>query len=267
MSNWQHKYKGLLNAVLALSAFTSHAAEVPVAVVNGVNISGGLLDRIVKANEAQGQADSPALRAALKDELIARELMTQEALKRGLDKRKDHEDALMVQRQNYLIDALLQDELSKQALTEADFKAEYERQVKVLKTGDLQQYLPATIVLENEADARSVITALRSGQSFESLAKAKSIDPSKERGGEMGWMLTEQMTPLISNVLVNLAVGTVTVAPIQVGPYWHVVKLLNKRPYQIPSFEESKPQLQAALLQNRRLALLKKLQDSAKITR
>ncbi len=243
------------------------AADAPVAVVNGVSIPARLMDRNVQANVAQGQSDSPALRAALRDELIARELMTQEAVRRGLDKRRDTEDALQVLRQNVLIDALLQDDLSKTPITEAELKAEYDRQVKLLSAGDLQQYQLATIVLENEADARAVMAALRSGQSFESQARARSVDASKERGGELGWLLADQMTPAISNVVVNLATGSVSAAPIQVGPFWHVVRLLGKRPYQVPAFEQSRPQLQAALMQNRRLALLKKLQDSARITR
>ena len=64
-------------------------------------------------------------------------------------------------------------------------------------------------------------------------------------------------------MVVNLAPGAVSAAPIQVGPYWHVVKLLAKRPYQVPGFEESKNQLQTAVVQNRRMALLKKLSDAA----
>ncbi len=266
-SSWMAWTKAVLGTLALVGAAGAWAADAPVAVVNGVSIPARLMDRNVQANVAQGQSDSPALRAALRDELIARELMTQEAVRRGLDKRRDTEDALQVLRQNVLIDALLQDDLSKTPITEADLKAEYDRQVRVLSAGDLQQYQLATIVLENEADARAVMAALRSGQSFESQARARSVDASKERGGELGWLLADQMTPAISNVVVNLATGSVSAAPIQVGPFWHVVRLLGKRPYQVPAFEQSRPQLQAALMQNRRLALLKKLQDSARITR
>lgn len=266
-SIWVTRTSAVVGALALVGAVGAWAADPPVAVVNGVSIPARLMERNVQANVAQGQSDSPALRAALRDELIARELMVQEAARRGLDKRRDTEEALQVLRQNFLIDILLQDELGKAPITEADLKAEYDRQVRVLSAGDLQQYQLATIVLENEADARAVMAALRSGQSFESQARARSLDPSKERGGELGWLLADQMTPAISNVVVNLSTGAVSAAPIQVGPYWHVVRLLGKRPYQVPTFEDSRPQLQAALLQNRRLALLKKLQDSARITR
>ena len=240
------------------------SADAPVAVVNGVAIASGLLDRTVQANVTQGQRDTPELRAALRQELVARELMTQEAQKRGLDKLPATQDALQTLRQNLLIDLVINDEFTKNPITDAELKTEYERQVKALKaSGELQQYQISTIVLATEADARSVMTALRSGQAFDALAKARSMDPSKDKGGELGWFLPDQIAPAISNVVVNLAPGAVSAAPIQVGPYWHVVRLNAKRPFQVPGFEESKALVQAAVVQSRRAALLKRLSDAA----
>ena len=264
-ANWK---SGLIAGVLSLGvAQLAWSADATMAVVNGVKIPASLLERSVKAGVAQGQSDTPALRTALEQELIARELMVQEASRRGLDKLQETEFALQTLKQNLLIDVLVQDELNKNPITEADLKAEYERQVKVLNTSNLQQYQLATIVVGSEAEARMVMVSLSTGKSFESQAKAYSMDPNKERGGESAWLLPEQITPAISNVLVNLSIGSVSVAPIQVGNYWHVVKLLGKRAYQAPSFDESKNLLQAALVQNRRTALLNKLQEAAKIKR
>ena len=243
-----------------------HAADAPLAVVNGVAIASGLMDRTVQANVAQGQKDTPELRAALKQEFIARELMAQEAQKRGLEKLPATQDALMGLRQNLLIDLLMNDEFSKNPVTEAELKAEYERQVKVLKSaGDLQQFQIFSIVVGTEAEAKTVQAALKSGQAFDAVAKSKSLDPSKDKGGELGWFLPDQMTPAISNVVVNLAAGAVSAVPIQVDPYWHVVKLAAKRAYQVPGFDESKNLLQTAVVQNRRSALLKKLSDAATV--
>jgi peptidyl-prolyl cis-trans isomerase C len=245
-------------------AGTAISADAPLAVVNGVSIPARLMARNIEANVAQGQKDTPELRAALRQEFIARELMVQEAQKRGLDKLPATQDALQGLRQNLLIDLVLNDEFTKNSVTEAELKAEYERQVKALMSaGDLQQFQISSIVVASDADARSVMTAVRSGQAFDVVAKARSMDPSKDKGGELGWFLPDQIAPAISNVVVNLAPGAVSAAPIQVGPYWHVVKLLAKRPYQVPGFEESKNQLQTAVVQNRRMALLKKLSDAA----
>lgn len=262
-----HVKAQLMAAMLWGAAGLAAAQGAAVATVNGVAIPARWMDRNVQANVAQGQADSPALRSALREELIARELMVQEAQRRGLDKQQEIDDALKVMRQNVLIDALVQDELKKTPITETDLRTEYDRQVKSLGPGELSQYQVATIVVESESEARAVMASLRGGQAFDALARSRSLDASKERGGELGWFLPDQITPAISNVVVNLAPGAVSAAPIQVGSAWHVVRLMAKRPYQVPGFDESRPTLQAAVVQARRLALLKKLQDAAKISR
>lgn len=243
------------------------AADAPLAVVNGTSIAASALERAMEPYAAQGQKDNPQLRAALTEELIARELMVQEAQKRGLDKLATTQEALQMLRQNLLIDVLLNDEFSKRPVTPDDLKAEYERQVKLLKANELQQHQLAVIVTESEADARAAMAELKSGKAFDAVAKARSVDASKDKGGDLGWLLPEQITPAISNVVVNLSAGGVSAAPIQVGRLWHVVKLVGKRPYEIPAFQDSQQQLQAAVVQQRRTALLQKLQEAAKIKR
>jgi peptidyl-prolyl cis-trans isomerase C len=254
----------LVCALSVWGAGVAHAADAPVAVVNGMSIPARLMDRNIQANLAQGQRDTPELRAVLKQELIARELMAQEAQKRGLDKLPAAQDALLALRQNLLIDLVLNDEFTKNPITDAELKTEYDRQVKALKSaGDLQQFQIYTIVVASESDAKAVQTELKSGQAFDALAKSRSMDPSKDKGGELGWFLPDQIAPAISNVVVNLAPGAVSAAPIQVGAYWHVIKLAAKRAYQVPGFEESKNLVQTAVAQSRRSALLKKLSDAA----
>ena len=152
MLHYQWMRRGFLTAT-CLFAFAAQAADAPVAVVNGVSIAARLMERNVQANVAQGQKDTPELRAALKQELVARELMAQEAQKRGLDKLPATQDALTAMRQNLLIDLVLNDEFTKNPISEAELKTEYERQVKALKAGgDLQQFQISTIVLPTEAD-------------------------------------------------------------------------------------------------------------------
>lgn len=74
---------------------------------------------------------------------------------------------------------------------------------------------------------------------------------------------TDATGTAISNVVVNLASGTVSAASIQVGPYWYVVRLNAKRPFQVPGFEENKALVPSAAVQSRRAALLKRLSDAA----
>ena len=97
----KHLIYSILFGLLALSQ-ASYAADKPskandvdfFATVNGTPLTNGLLDLNVKAALAQGQKDTPELKNALKDELINRELLTQESIRQGLDKDIDFRDQI-----------------------------------------------------------------------------------------------------------------------------------------------------------------------------
>lgn len=260
----------VLVAGLALSgfAYAEDKSKLPsgaAAVVNGVTISDKTLDKIVKANVAQGQKESPELRKVILDELVARELFIQAANKQGLDKTPEVQERLAQLRQDLLIAALEGDYLKKHPITDSDLKAEYDRQINLI--GDSQEYNLKQIIVASEADAKAIISALKRGESFEQLAKEKSLDPSKAQGGNLGWVLAKQIIPEIANVLANMSRGSLTAAPIQTNLGWHVIKLEDSRQFKAPTFEESKVRVQQTLMQNKRIELLGKLREGAKIVK
>ena len=78
----------VLMAVLTLAA-AAHAQSGALAKVNGVTIPQSRADILVKEMTGQGRPDTPEMRDAIKQELINREIVAQEALKKGLDKRAE----------------------------------------------------------------------------------------------------------------------------------------------------------------------------------
>ena len=68
-------------------------------------------------------------------------------------------------------------------------------------------------------------------------------------------------------MVVNLAKGKVTAAPIQTPAGWNVLRVEDVRPFVPPKFEESTNQLRASLVQQRRAAYLTQLREAAKISR
>ena len=85
MNKTQNRLKQLLLWCVALSMAGAAGAS-SVATVNNVKIESDLMDLVVANSVAQGAKDTPELRAALKQELIAREVMVQEAKKQNVDK-------------------------------------------------------------------------------------------------------------------------------------------------------------------------------------
>lgn len=253
----------LLCSVLGASALWAQAPAGALATVNGVALSQAAFDKLVQNTIAQGQKDTPQLRQNLKTELIARELLLQEANRRGLDKREGVQQALVTLQQNFMIDLLVNDHLAQNPIAETDLKAEYDRQSGLLKGAE--QFQLRHIVTASEAEGKAVIAALKAGKDFAALAKEKSIDVSKDRGGQLGWLLSNDIVPPVLQAISSLKKGALTASPVAVDGRWHVVQVEDKRPFQVPKFEESLPQLRQALLQQRRIQLLEQLAKSANI--
>lgn len=241
----------------------SAAAQPAVGSVNGVVVPGALLEQIVKNNARQDIQDTPELRQAIRNELLLREVMAQEAVKRGLDKTPESQNQLLLLRQNLLAELLLSDHLEKNPISSEDVRKEYDRQARLLN--GVQQYKISHVVAGNEADAKTAMARLKKGEKFDVVARDMSLDASKHQGGDLGWLLPDQIVPLISNVVVNLSKGAMAAAPIQTSAGWHVIRLDDMRPYVVPGLEESKERVRQGLQQQQRAAFVQKLQSSAQI--
>jgi peptidyl-prolyl cis-trans isomerase C len=238
-----------------------------IASVNGVAISQGLLELNLKGAIAQGQKDSPELRQTLKEELINRELITQAATKEGLEKNLDLPSQVAQLKQTLMIQAYIENHFQKNPIPDAKLREEYDRQRKLIGEGaTASQYRISQIIVANEGDAVDLIRRIQKGELFGKLAQEYSIDPaSKANGGQLGWVLAGQVVPAVSNVMVNLNKGAISNAPIQTQGGWVIVKVDDKRPFKVPSFEESKPQLRQALVQQYLVETVKKLRETARI--
>ena len=254
-------------ALLMTSCALSFAQGKPtgsMASVNGVAIPEALLIQNVNVNLAQGQKDSPELRQVIKEELINREVLSQESARLGLDKTPEAQAQFAQLRQTFLVELLLSDLMKRSPITDAEIKAEFDRQMASLV--DAQQYKISLIVLPTEDMAKSVLARLRKGENFSKVATEQSIDPSKKDGGNVGWVLPAQILPAISNVMVNLNKGSLVAAPIQTAAGWNIIKLEDKRAFKAPQFEEAKNETRQLLLQKQRFEYVKKLREAAKVT-
>ena len=59
--------------------------------------------------------------------------------------------------------------------------------------------------------------------------------------------------------------GTVSANPIQTPVGWVIIKVDDKRPFKVPSFDEAKPQLRQALVQQYIAESVKTLRANARI--
>ena len=256
-------------AAVPAPAPTKGAAAAPaqsetIATVNGKPISEAKLELLVRERVAQGQQDSPELRSFLKQELINREVIHQESVKRGLDKNPDVQLQLDMVRQGVLVAAFLQDHLKRNQPSEAALKSEYER-IKS-QQGD-KEYRARHILVKTEEEAKEAIDQLAKGVKFETIAAEKSLDTgSKNNGGDLNWAPPGRYVKPFADALTHLKKGEITQTPVQTQFGWHVIQLQDERALKVPSFEEAKGRLVQMLSQQSLQKVVSDLRSKAKIS-
>ena len=230
----------------AAAAAAATAAANSIATVNGKAVPKNRADALVAAQAAQGRPDSEELRQAVREELIRREILSQEAQKKGLDKKSDIQGQMDLARQSVLIGAYMQEFVKSHPISEDAIKKEYET-VKA-QLGD-KEYKARHILVESEAEAKDIIAKLKKGDKFEDLAKQSKDPGSKDRGGDLGWAAPSSYVKPFSEAMTKLEKGKFTETPVKSDFGYHVIMLDDSRELKLPSIEEAKPQLAQRLQQ------------------
>ena len=260
------KTRLLISVSVAATLISAPCFAQNAVIVNGKAITKTQLDKLVQKS---GQPDNPQVRDQAREMLVTKELILQEADKRGVIQKESVREQLEQSRVGILVAAVFEDYVEKEGVTEAELKAAYES-VKAQYTG--KEYHVEHILVEKEADAKAIITQLKAGGNFEEIAKAKSKDPgSAPSGGDLGWVTEKSLVPEFSKAMVQLKPGQVTDKPVKSQFGWHVIKMMDSRDMKAPSFDELKAQLKQMIAsdQNWQKAkfseMMQKLRAKAKI--
>jgi len=247
----------------ALAINPAFADDKSAAMVNGVSIPQARIDMHVKVAVEQGQSDSPELRKAIREEIINREVVAQEASKLGLDKNANVQQQAELAKQQVLVNAFVQDYIKNHPVSDDQLKQEYDK-LKA-KLGN-KEYNARHILVETEAEAKTIIAQLGKKAKFDKLAADKSKDAgSAERGGSLGWAVPSNFVQPFADALLSLKKGEYTMEAVQSPFGWHVIKLDDVRELKVPPFEELKPQLQQRLQQQSLQKAITELRAKARI--
>lgn len=235
-----------LLVVLLVTAFPAMAQNL--ATVNGKAIPASKAEPFVKQALAQGQKDTPQLRAMIKDRLVGTEVLLQEAEKAGYSKNEDVKIQIEMARQQILIQSLMRAHVEKNPVSEADIKAAYDKWKA--QNGD-NEYHPFHILVEKEDDAKAIISKLKGGAKFEELAKQSKDTGSAGKGGDLDWVSQANVPPAFATALATLKKGQFTETPVKTEVGFHVIKLDDVRPLKLPTLEEVKQQIGESLVQEK----------------
>jgi parvulin-like peptidyl-prolyl isomerase len=234
--------------IFLFAATCAHAQdEKPLAVVNGKAIPGSALVQAVQRAVDKGAIDTPELRSAVKSQLIARELFAQEARALGLDRDPAVNEAAEEARTNAMV-ALYLKGIQPKRVTESDVKAQYARIVASLGP---EEYKLRIILVGELIRANEALAAAGLGEPFAAIAQRYSIAPSATRGGELDWVSfksppiegrTNGLPLPVAQALEKLKPGDVS-APLAFKDQWLIVRLEEKRPTVVLSFDQARSAL------------------------
>jgi peptidyl-prolyl cis-trans isomerase C len=239
------------------------AAAKPIATVNGVPVPQARAEFLMQQQQQRGAPDNEQLRSMVRDELVNREVIAQEAQKAGVAKQPEVQTQLDIARQEIIVGAYLRDWARKHPITDAEVQKEYDR--AKAQHGD-KEYRARHILVETEDQAKGLIAELKKGAKFDELATKNSKDTgSAQRGGDLDWNVPATYDKQFSEAMVKLEKGKYTEAPVRTRFGFHIIQLDDVRPAKFATLAEVKPRIQQMLVQTKIEELIRGLRAKAKI--
>jgi peptidyl-prolyl cis-trans isomerase C len=238
----------LLAFLAALAACQTQAPSVPgtlpstgevLVTVNGHSVHQSMLDATMEnlPPELRAQIETMSPPEALIEQLVAQELLYQEAITRGLHNDQKLATRLALAERMVLTQAVLE-AVTAERTTDDSVKAWFDEHLVQFSRPQVKL---ASIVVTDQALAEKTAAEAQAGGDFSALAAERSLDPKgKATGGEMGWFGVDRVLPQLQGALERATPGTV-IGPEAIQGAFHVFKVLDTRAT-VP-FEEVKDEV------------------------
>ena len=268
-----------LVATAALAADSGPAADAVLASWKGgaIQVRDWLAAYAVKTVPEQRALATPDGRALLLRDLERYSLLVQDAERRGYGQHVLVLDAM----RNAAIDALTAKTLAvaPEAISDADVAAEYEATRTRFQRPSIRR--ASLIAVASEAEAKALLRELRgtTREHFGSVARLRSLDPTRRQSGELGWFTHEgrgtegnpmpAVAPFVEATFALPRVGALSPRPLRLEQGFGVLMLTGEGPAFSTPFEEAaaliREQLAARRSAQRIEELVTQLRASVKV--
>lgn len=244
----------LVAAIAVHGVARAEDADPVIATVGGEEVRQSELNLALGGLDPQlQQMPEEQKRAAALSAVIDVKLLSKTAEAEGLQ-----DDATFKQRLAYLTERELHNAFFKKhvvdAITKEEVKARYDKEIAAVP---VQEEVKARhILVKTEEEAKEIIKELDAGKSFVELAKAKSSDPNKDDGGDLGYFTKGRMVPEFEAVVFTLDKGAYTKTPVKTQFGFHVILVEDKRPQAPPTLEQVEPQVRQLVMRDKYVELL-----------
>ena len=236
-----------------------------VAVVNGETIRRSDLNWArARLPEQYRSLSMEKLFQPLLNQLVRTKILALAARTERLDQTDTHRKRLRFAEEQLLEETLLKREIAAK-VTEKALRAGYKE--TIAKFSEKDEVRARHILVKTKSQARTIIKQLAAGADFGTLAREKSIGPSKVRGGDLDYFGRGQMVPQFEEAAFALKKGAYTKEPVFTQFGWHIIKLEDRRRSKPPGIEELRAKIKRDMIQNVVSNLVNKLTKKANIRR
>lgn len=248
---------------VALPALAADAKDPVIAKVDGVEVTQSDLSLALDNLDPQlAQLPDDQKRIAALSTVIDAKLIAEKAKAEKIDDTAEFKNRL-----EFILDRELHNAYFKKhvvdAITDADIKARYDSEVA--KLPPVEEVKARHILVKTEEEAKTVIKELAEGKDFAELAKAKSTDPNKSDGGDLGYFKKGMMVPEFEAAAFAMNKGDVSKEPVKTQFGFHVIKVEDKRIAPPPAFDQVKDQVKQIVMRDKYMEVLKATKATAKI--
>ena len=258
----------LMAPILAACGGTEKGKQDKVlAVVNGQPITEAMMNEEAKSLPPYVRPilDTPKGREQFLESLITRDLLLQEALRRGMDRREEVRERLNMARRSILLEALLRDVTEKApGLSDEALKKYYDANREAFRVGERVKV--SHVLFKERGQAGEMAEKAKNGMPFKEIMKAASEEGGV--GADLGFIERGKFDKAFEDAAFAARPGQVT-GPVKTAYGYHLILTGEKRPAGLQPFEEVKGQIAADLREQAQReafeALLAQMKKQAKI--
>jgi peptidyl-prolyl cis-trans isomerase C len=248
---------------MALPVLAEDAKDPVIAKINGTEVTQSDLTLALDNLDPQlAQLPEEQKKLAALSTVIDAKLIAAKAKAEKIDETAEFKNRL-----EFILDRELHNAYFKKhvvdAITDAEVKARYD--AEVAKLPPVEEVKARHILVKTEAEAKEIIKELAAGKDFAELAKAKSTDPNKSDGGDLGYFKKGMMVPEFEAAAFAMNKGDVSKVPVKTQFGFHVIKVEDKRQAPPPTFDQVKDQVKQIVMRDKYMEVLKATKSSAKI--
>lgn len=196
------------------------------------------------------------------DETVIEILLYEEAVRKGLAQDKEVREVINQAKRKIMIAMVIKTEVEDKVKVNDD-------ETKKFYDANKDKFLaPAMwrashILVTSESEARQIQSELAKGASFEELARARSMDATASRGGDIGYFRPGQLVPDFEKAALKLNAGeTSDIVHTQFG--YHIIKLTDRKESAPENYDKAKRVIESELKAVKRSELFDKVLSDLK---